>query len=126
MYARARVMGFYDDDFDVLADGIVVGRIMRAAAAPEGTPWMWTLAFSRRARPRWPRSPRAGGRIDQLALLPLGQLILTTLSRESICRAKSCRADRCRRMAHALLKRVPDLQRAPGRTRRRGGKPGCL
>jgi hypothetical protein len=25
-----------DDDFDVLADGVVVGRI---------TPWMWTLAF---------------------------------------------------------------------------------
>jgi hypothetical protein len=29
----------------VLADGIVVGRIFRAAASPEGTPWMWTLAF---------------------------------------------------------------------------------
>jgi hypothetical protein len=25
-----------DDDYDVLADGVVVGRI---------TPWMWTLAF---------------------------------------------------------------------------------
>jgi hypothetical protein len=24
---------------------VVVGRIMRAAAAPEATPWMWTLAF---------------------------------------------------------------------------------
>jgi hypothetical protein len=23
----------------------VVGRIMRAAAAPEVTPWLWTLAF---------------------------------------------------------------------------------
>jgi len=34
-----------DDDFDVLADDIVVGRIMKAAAAPAGTPWMWTLAF---------------------------------------------------------------------------------
>jgi hypothetical protein len=34
-----------DDDYDVLADGVVVGRIMKAAAAPEGTPWMWTLAF---------------------------------------------------------------------------------
>jgi len=34
-----------DDDYDVLADGVVVGRIMRAAAAPEGTPWLWTLAF---------------------------------------------------------------------------------
>jgi hypothetical protein len=34
-----------DDDYDVIADGVVVGRIMRAAAAPEGTPWLWTLAF---------------------------------------------------------------------------------
>ena len=34
-----------DDDFDVLADGVVVGRIMKAAASPEGTPWLWTLAF---------------------------------------------------------------------------------
>jgi hypothetical protein len=34
-----------DDDFDVLADGLVVGRIMKAAASPEGTPWLWTLAF---------------------------------------------------------------------------------
>jgi hypothetical protein len=34
-----------DDDYDVLADGAVIGRIMRAAAAPEGTPWLWTLAF---------------------------------------------------------------------------------
>jgi hypothetical protein len=29
----------------VLADGVVVGRIMKANAAPEGTPWLWTLAF---------------------------------------------------------------------------------
>jgi hypothetical protein len=34
-----------DDDFDVTADGVVVGRIMKAMATPEGTPWMWTLAF---------------------------------------------------------------------------------
>jgi hypothetical protein len=34
-----------DDDYDVRADGAVIGRIMRAAAAPEGTPCMWTLAF---------------------------------------------------------------------------------
>jgi hypothetical protein len=34
-----------DDDCDVLAEGIVVGRIMKAAAAPVGTPWLWTLAF---------------------------------------------------------------------------------
>jgi hypothetical protein len=34
-----------DDDFDVLADGEVVGRIYKANAAPVGSPWMWTLDF---------------------------------------------------------------------------------
>jgi hypothetical protein len=29
----------------VLADGIVVGRIMRAASSPVDAPWLWTLAF---------------------------------------------------------------------------------
>jgi hypothetical protein len=33
------------EDFDVIADGVVVGRIFEANAAPVGTPWMWTLAF---------------------------------------------------------------------------------
>ena len=28
-----------DDDYDVLADGVVVGRIMKAIAAPVGSPW---------------------------------------------------------------------------------------
>jgi hypothetical protein len=32
------------DDYDVIADGVVVGRIMKAAAAPVGQPWLWTLA----------------------------------------------------------------------------------
>jgi hypothetical protein len=27
----------------VLADGVVIGRIFKANAAPVGTPWMWTL-----------------------------------------------------------------------------------
>ena len=31
-----------DDDYDVLEDGKVVGRIFHLeAAAPEGRPWMW-------------------------------------------------------------------------------------
>ena len=34
-----------DDDYDVLADGAVVGRIFKVHAAPGGAPWMWTLAF---------------------------------------------------------------------------------
>jgi hypothetical protein len=36
---------WYDDDYDVLCEGEVVGRIMKAAAAPVGTPWLWTLAY---------------------------------------------------------------------------------
>jgi hypothetical protein len=34
-----------EDDYDVLADGAVVGRILKVHAAPAGTPWKWTLAF---------------------------------------------------------------------------------
>jgi hypothetical protein len=34
-----------DDDFDVLANGVVVGRIFKANASPVGASWMWTLAF---------------------------------------------------------------------------------
>jgi hypothetical protein len=34
-----------DDDFDVLAEGVVVGRIFKTNAAPVGSPWMWTLLF---------------------------------------------------------------------------------
>jgi hypothetical protein len=33
-----------DDGCDVLADGLVVGRIMKAIAAPEGKPWLWAVA----------------------------------------------------------------------------------
>ena len=53
-----------DDDYDVLCEGAMVGRIMKATA-PVGQPWLWTLAYghhedlarthtamSRRARPR--------------------------------------------------------------------------
>jgi hypothetical protein len=32
-----------DDDYDVLANGEVVGRIFKANAAPVGSPWMWTF-----------------------------------------------------------------------------------
>ena len=42
-----------DDDFDMLCDGVVVGRIMKLAAAPVGEPWLWTLAFGQH-EDRWP------------------------------------------------------------------------
>jgi hypothetical protein len=74
-----------DDDFDVLADGAVVGRIFKANASPVGVPWMWTLAFGhhedrtrrtamlRRARPRWRHSQRAGGGSEAFLILPAKQ-----------------------------------------------------
>ena len=34
-----------DDDYDVLADGVKVGRIMKAAAKPPDASWLWTLAY---------------------------------------------------------------------------------
>ena len=30
-----------DDDYDVLADGVVVGRIRKAAAKPADASWLW-------------------------------------------------------------------------------------
>ena len=38
-----------DDDFDVLANGEVVGRIFKANAAPVRSRPMWTLAFGHHA-----------------------------------------------------------------------------
>jgi hypothetical protein len=62
-----------DDNYDVLADGAVVGRIMEAA--PEGMPMALDIGVDHRAdrtptptkrhaRPRWRRSRRAGGGND--------------------------------------------------------------
>src|SRR5262245_59987034 len=30
-----------DDDYDVLQDGVVVGRIFKVRVAPQDRPWMW-------------------------------------------------------------------------------------
>jgi hypothetical protein len=40
-----------DDDYDVLADGEVVGR--KVTAASENTPCMWTLGYGHH-KDRWP------------------------------------------------------------------------
>jgi hypothetical protein len=44
----------------VLADGAGVSRIFLSLVAPQDRQWMRT-AMPRRVRPRWRRSPRAGG-----------------------------------------------------------------
>jgi hypothetical protein len=54
-----------DDDFDVLANGVVVGRIFKANASPVGASWMWTLAFGHHED----RSPTHVLRREFIALL---------------------------------------------------------
>jgi len=34
-----------DEGFDLVADGVVVGPVFKIDAAPNGSPWMWALAF---------------------------------------------------------------------------------
>ena len=71
IFKRAPI-GWNDDDYDVLADGKLVGRIFKVPIAPQAalgcgraaTIAVYTTrptATSRRARTRWRRSPRVGG-----------------------------------------------------------------
>jgi hypothetical protein len=54
-----------DDDYDVLCDGKDVGRIFKAAAAPEDRQWMWTLAYGYHRD----RSPAHGYEADREAAM---------------------------------------------------------
>jgi hypothetical protein len=43
----SRPSGELDDhDFDVLADDVVVGRIMKMQVAPRAKPWFWGIGHS--------------------------------------------------------------------------------
>jgi hypothetical protein len=55
-----------EDDYDVLEDSAVVGRIFKVHAAPVGTPWMWTLAFGHH-EDRTPTHGNAATREDAMA-----------------------------------------------------------
>jgi len=35
-------IGWNEDDFDVVENGIIVGRIFKVPIAPQDRPWMWT------------------------------------------------------------------------------------
>jgi hypothetical protein len=78
-------VGDSQDDYAVLENGVVVGRIFTVPTAPQGRPWMWASGHNgeiRRAahgyeptqKPRCRRSPRAGGgsRLGQPCRLGLG------------------------------------------------------
>jgi hypothetical protein len=41
---RRAPIGWNEDDFDMIADGVLVGRIFVTLIAPEGRPWMWTIS----------------------------------------------------------------------------------
>jgi hypothetical protein len=81
-----------DDDYDVLADGEIVGRIFNAGVSV-ARPWMWTLdsdttntaarhmATLRHARPPWQRLPRAGGTNDLSGLFLETSNLATDLPR---------------------------------------------
>jgi len=36
-------IGDNQDDYDVLENGVIVGRIFTVPTAPEGRPWMWAI-----------------------------------------------------------------------------------
>jgi hypothetical protein len=64
--SASRPSGEWNDDFDVLANGAVVGRIFKANAAPVGMSWMWTLAFGHH-EDRTPTHGYAATREDAMA-----------------------------------------------------------
>jgi hypothetical protein len=39
-------VGDNPDDYSVLENGVVVGRIFKSQVAPEGRPWMWASGHS--------------------------------------------------------------------------------
>jgi hypothetical protein len=47
-HASSRPFGNWSETTIVLAEGVIVGRIMRAIGAPVGSPWFWTLAYGYR------------------------------------------------------------------------------
>jgi hypothetical protein len=55
-----------EHDFDVLADGAVVGHIFKANAAPVGSPWMGTWAFGHQEH-RTPTQGYEAAREDAMA-----------------------------------------------------------
>jgi hypothetical protein len=65
--SASRLFGEWgDDDFDVLADGVVVGRTIKAAAVPVGQSVICTLAFGHHKD----RTPTHGYEATREAAMP--------------------------------------------------------
>jgi hypothetical protein len=59
--ASLAVGEWHHQDYDVLADGVVVGRIFTSLVAPKDVPWFWSPAHahvSNRRPNQWQRAPR--------------------------------------------------------------------
>jgi hypothetical protein len=65
-----------DDDYDVIENGVVVGRIFKVPIAPQDRHWMWASGhnghirraahgYERRGKPRWPGSRSRGAGADR-------------------------------------------------------------
>jgi hypothetical protein len=88
-----------DDDFDVLANGVVVGRIFKANAAPVGSPWMWTLAFGHHLKESSAEAttePRIRLWPSRLILSRAIRSVFSGLKRTYNCAAVSARSAPCR------------------------------
>jgi hypothetical protein len=55
-----------DDDYDVLENGVVVGRIFTSLVAPKEAPWLWSLAHTHVSNRR-PTSGNAATRDEAMA-----------------------------------------------------------
>jgi|SRR5262245_31867732 hypothetical protein len=62
-----------EDDYDVLCEGAVVGRVMKASAAPIGQPWLWTLAYGYHEGPHFAKSWRRNEKALQPISAPPGR-----------------------------------------------------
>jgi hypothetical protein len=118
-----------EDDYDVISGGVVVGRILRTYAAPQGTPWMWTFIFPH-GQGRWPthgyendreaacrRPQRCGGGTS--AHFPLVQRLGCGCGIGGACKIKRGAGMECR-----CLPRFVPLERDP--VSRRESRPSGI
>jgi hypothetical protein len=66
---RSTYCDWNDHDFNVLADGAMIGRIFKANAAAVGASWMWTLVFGHHED----RTPTHGYAATREAAMQLSQ-----------------------------------------------------
>jgi hypothetical protein len=52
-------IGWNQDDYDVLEDGVIVGRIFKVPIAPQDQPWMWASGHNGKAVAMFTSVPRA-------------------------------------------------------------------